>query len=382
MPATLPTTRAAAPLQSSWLGGAGDGAAQNRDARGGRPPPFPTVAASIGSPFRSRDGAGDVSSLSPIHRLGARAASAAAADADTPASIVPVASASVTDLSDKAVGAGELSDNTYSDFDDDGSDPDSLESGRNSRSASLRIAPSPLSRPQELRAADDVALVAKIHNNDGRTGRGSSAADGVAGGSILMFMSQSSAVSGKGDASGRGVAAAAAAGGDPAPQVAASSVGSPARAAPALLPGSVRGAEGGGAEGDADSDDHGADDGGGDYGADDAPISGGFSPRESAVAYEAPTHINRDLSADDRTRVFFETMREQKRLEEEAKAADVAAKVARLDPAERAAYEAKVAADAQYAQKKDKVITKQLTAFGSGRNVLLAGRGRGRGRGK
>lgn len=327
-----------------------------------------------------------MSSLSPIHRLGARAATAAAADADTPASIVPVASASVYELSEKAVGAGELSDNTYSDFDDDGSDPDSLESGRNSRSASLRIAPSPLSRPQELRAADDVALVAKIHDSDGRSGRGSSVADGVAGGSILMFMSQSSVVSGKGDGSGRGGLADMAAGGDPAPQVAASSVGSPARAAPALLPGSVRGNEGGGAEGGADSDDQGADDGGGDYasagGADDAPISGGFSPRESAVAYEAPTHINRDLSADDRTRVFFETMREQKRLEEEAKAADVAARVARLDPAERAAYEAKAAADAQYAQKKDKVITKQLTAFGSGRNVLLAGKGRGRGRGK
>ena len=381
MPSALPVMRAAGQPQPSWFGGAFDGTAQNRGARAGRLPPLSHGATNVGSPFRSRDGAGDeaVSSLSPIHRLGARATSAAAVDA--PLTTVPNASPSFAiDLSEKAVGSGELSDNTYSDFDDDGSDPDSLESGRNSQSASLRINPSPLSKPQELRATDDTGAAAS--NGLNNVGRGLS--DGVAGGSILMFMSQSSGTSLKaGVANGSGpVAAVGAAEGGSVPGSVA--LGKTVTSASASPPGDVRDAHGG-----ADSDDQGVEGGeddaaGGAFvGADDAPIGGGYSPRESAVAYEAPTHnISRDLSSDARTRVFFETMREQKRLEEETKAAEVAAKVARMDPAERAAYEAKVAADAQYAQKKEKVITKQLTAFGSGRNVLLMGRGRGRGRGK
>jgi hypothetical protein len=115
-------------------------------------------------------------------------------------------------------------------------------------------------------------------------------------------------------------------------------------------------------------------------GGDDSPLSGGYAVREKSVAYEAPkVGSGRDLSADERTRVFFETMREQKRAEAEAKAAEEAAKLSRMDVQERAAYEAKVAAEAQHAEKKDKVITRQLSAFGGSAKNLLMARGRGRG---
>ena len=70
-------------------------------------------------------------------------------------------------------------------------------------------------------------------------------------------------------------------------------------------------------------------------------------------------------------------MRKEAEGKAEADAAAEAAKLEAMDAEERTAYEAKKAADAEHASRKDRVLKGQLSAY-----ARKAGRGRGKGRGR
>lgn len=83
----------------------------------------------------------------------------------------------------------------------------------------------------------------------------------------------------------------------------------------------------------------------------------------------------------DREKAFFEAMR--KKAEEKRKAEDAqkAVRVASMTPEEQAEFEKEQAAEARRQQRKDRMLSTQLGAYGTGAAAVTRGRGRGRGRG-
>ena len=86
-----------------------------------------------------------------------------------------------------------------------------------------------------------------------------------------------------------------------------------------------------------------------------------------------------DMTADERSKVFFDTMRAQKLAKEEEEQAALAMKLARMTPEERLSYETEQSDKIKHDAKKDKVMNKQLGAFGRSPAAVRGRGGRSRG---